>query len=259
MAYRRMFHGQRATQQSNRPSVSMTAGVGSTTLLVLHYCIQYNDNSDVEVKHHPAKHSSKSRSILKYKTYRRSETRCDAPHAEDSETVVPQVTTAVHYSEAYDPDLDLDSSGYTEEERFYQCVSYHRSLLHDYDRRWGQGKCYTLSDADMQGFSNRDANGTSKAHHHNDTKTRWPRNVPSADEVTGLECDLFYCQRSPDYQQDVRFCQSTTFRIASYYVSSQNHNKHSQKEKGFRVIKELAEQGYPDAMCLYGKGNSMIL
>ncbi len=166
---------------------------------------------------------------------------CDTTgNMDDSETILPHVATAVqHYSEAYDPDLDLDSSGYTEEERFYQCVSYHRSLLHDYNRRWGQQQ-------QQQQQHGRCSDTTT-------TASTWPRNVPHMDEVAALECDLFYCQRSPEYQNDIGFCQSTKFRIASYYVSSQNnHDTYTRREKGFRVIKELAEQGYPDAMCLYG-------
>jgi hypothetical protein len=255
----RVFQGQKAVHRSSRNDVSkiILVGLSSTTLLVLHYSNQGNIDSALKAKHRPAQCLAKAKTLLKCRNYRISETRCDAPK-EDVETVEPQVTTAVHYSEAYDPDLDLDSSGYTEEERFYQCVSYHRSLLHDYDRRWGQGKCYSQSDVDEQGFSTRNAYSKSKVHNYINTKSGWPRNVPNADEVAGLECDLFYCQRSPEYQNDIRFCQSTKFRIASYYVSSQNgHNKSVQREKGFRVVKELAGQGYPDAMCLYGKCNEI--
>ena len=255
MAFRSMFQGKRTLQQSKPLDVStaILAGVSSTALIVLYYNIHNNMCSAIEAERRPIQYSPNATSLLlQYMHFcRRSVTRCDVP-SEDSESVMPQVATAVHYSEAYDPDLDLDSSGYTEEERFYQCVSYHRSLLHDYDRRWGQGKSYTFPDGAVQSLSSRKSSSKSVVHHHNDTKTGWPRNIPTADEVTGLECDLFYCQRSPEYQSNIGFCQSTKFRIASYYVSSQNNDKCSQREKGFRVIKELAEQGYPDAMCFYG-------
>ena len=33
-------------------------------------------------------------------------------------------------------------------------------------------------------------------------------------------------------------------KLATWYVS---------KAKGYKMIKELAEQGHPDGMCLYGK------
>ena len=262
LAYRRMFHGRKVLQQSNRIDLStaIMAGFSSTTLIVLYYTIKnkYNMRSSIETELRPTQCSSQANSLVPYRDHRRIVTQCDV-NTEDLENVVPQFTAAVHYSEAYDPDLDLDSSGYTEEERFYQCVSYHRSLLHDYDRRWGQKKYYTLSDVNTQNVSSRNAGSTSEVRHQIDAKTGWPRNVPYVDEINGLECDLLYCQRSPEYRNDIRFCHSTKFRVASYYVSSQNmHDKCSQRDKGFRVIKELAEQGYPDAMCLCGMCSLMI-
>ena len=213
-------------------TVTGVCAATSTTLMVFYY-------------YYSCCHSSSSSSSGRMETklprslnQGRTTTQCDnttgtGGSIDDCEPTLPHVGTAVqHYSEAYDPDLDLDSSGYTEEERFYQCVSYHRSLLHDYNRRWGQ-----------------------QQQQQSDTTTTstWPRNIPHTEEVAALECDLFYCQRSPEYHNDIGFCHSTKFRIASYYVSPQNnHDTYTRREKGFRVIKELAEQGYPDAMCLYG-------
>jgi hypothetical protein len=255
LAYRRIFQGKRTLHQSSATTATI-AGISSTTLIVLYYITQHDMNSGTEREHRATQKLSNASSFVQHSDYRRTETRCDST-MEDSDNIIPHVSTAVHYSEAYDPDLDLDSSGYTEEERFFQCVSYHRSLLHDYDRRWGKGqRRYTLSDDDIQNLSNRNGGSKAKVHHQNDqndTALRWPRSIPSSEEVAALECDLFYCQRSPEYRKDIRACQSIKFRIASYYVSSQNSaNKCSQREKGFRVIKELAEQSYPDAMCLYG-------
>ena len=260
LVYRRICQGKRTLHQASASTKTTIAGMCSTTLIVLCYSTQYNMNLVAETDHQTTQSPSNLSSSLQNWDYRRRETRCDST-TEDADYVAPHISTAVHYSEAYDPDLDLDSSGYTEEERFYQCVSYHRSLLHDYDRRWGQGRSYTLPDYEIQSLSNKNScHSTSKVHHQNDAATRWPRNIPSGEEVAALECDLFYCQRSPEYHKDMRACQSTKFRIASYHVSSQNNvNKCNQQEKGFRFIKELAEQGYPDAMCLYGMCNQLFI
>jgi hypothetical protein len=191
--------------------------------------------------------------------------RCDAVV---SEPQLPE-TSVTHYSEMYDADLDDDSSGYTEEDRFYECVTYHRSLLHDYLRRWGprpyQLEDETAKDSDKTATtssetSSDDGNSssieTTEAHRQvsAQSKSRWPRNVPTAQEVTALECDLVFCERNPKLEGkgNDKACQETKFQIAAYYVSPQNDDRVSQREKGFLVIKELAEQGYADAMCYYG-------
>jgi hypothetical protein len=164
-----------------------------------------------------------------------------------------------HFSEVNDPELDSDISGYSEAERFYECVTYHRSLLHDYDRRWGVGSLSPLS-VDMTSNSDEHINLKRVSNASDEwnlytqavTTSRWPRNVPCCHEVSAMECDLVFCERSPEYRKDIRVCQSTKFRIAAYYASLQNGDQNSRRENGFRVIKELAEQGYPDAMCYYG-------
>lgn len=45
-------------------------------------------------------------------------------------------------------------------------------------------------------------------------------------------------------------CQNVQFRVATYYLSRAGHN--DDLRRGFRIVKELAEQGHPDGMCLYG-------
>jgi hypothetical protein len=259
----RQFHGKRTPLECNRfPVVECNAvvpltkvGVGTTALATIVAFCYTNHKSDVTRLKPKARrfsdHPSSYISLRSWFLQRSNHTQCESSHQNEDIQIAPEDAIHVHYSELYDPDLDADSSGYTEEERFYQCVMYHRSLLHDYDRRWGNGRIYTAVSSTL------DELDITYSNHHNDTKSQWPRNVPNARDATALECDLMYCQRSPEYQNSndhsgSMACQSTKYRIATFYVSKQNNDLRSQREKGFRVVKELAEQGYPDAMCLYG-------
>jgi hypothetical protein len=260
---RHQIYGKRSLPQLDLPiraatTIAATACL-STAVIVFFYTAnnKISNNSKAE----RSSHQNSIRIPLRYMDFCQSNrTRCDSI-TEDTTPINTQVT--VHYSEAYDPDLDTDSSGYSEAERFYQCVTYHRSLLHDYIRRWGDGTIHPSSQVDeaisiKTDHNNPDSNTFNNSiakntQYHTDTSSRWPRNVPHPNEVKALECDLVFCERSPEYQKDVRVCQSTKFLIASYYVSQYNNtDRYSQREKGFKVVKELAEQGYPDAMCLYG-------
>lgn len=149
----------------------------------------------------------------------------------------------LHYSEN-EQELD-DDSGYTEADRFWQCLDYHRSLLHDYHRRWGPQLVLLVesngSDADSRSLVNdKDANHSAQ----------WPRNIPTSSEVSALEYDLCFCERSPNYCDHIRTCQDKKFRIATYYATQPDEESQRQ---GFRFVKELAEQGHPDGMCYYGK------
>lgn len=151
-----------------------------------------------------------------------------------------------HYADAADQGYD-DESGYTEAERFWGCIDYHRSLLHDYNRRWGPGipvlEATDSSSSDGETITTR-----------NDTvanlSAQWPRTIPTTTELSALECDLRYCERSPNYVNHIGICQDVKFRIASYYTTQ---NDEESQRLGFRTVKELAEQGHPDAMCYYGK------
>jgi len=135
---------------------------------------------------------------------------------------------------------DDQESGYSESERFLQCLEYHRSLLYDYNRRWFPKR--------PEGGKITDATTNDKEVNRS---ARWPRNVPTAKEIKSLEMDLHFCQRSPYSKEQLRRCQDVQFRIAAYYVS-QKDDEQSQR-KGFKPVKELAEQGHPDGMCLMGK------
>jgi hypothetical protein len=120
-------------------------------------------------------------------------------------------------------------TGHTEVERFIQTLEYNRCLLPDYVRRW------ETSDDTLKAADN----------------ITWPRVIPSASEIPALELDLKFCQKSPRYAEKASACHKQQFRIGSYYVM-QSGSPESQL-KGYKMIKELAEQGHPDGMCLYGK------
>jgi hypothetical protein len=120
-------------------------------------------------------------------------------------------------------------TGHTEVERFIQTLEYNRCLLPDYVRRWETG------------------DGTPKSAEN----TTWPRVIPSASEIPALELDLKFCLKSRSYAEKVSACHKHKFRIGSYYVMQKGSQKG--QLKGYKMIKELAEQGHPDGMCLYGK------
>jgi hypothetical protein len=269
LSYHRQFRGRRPLQRVNRPisttaTTKTVAACLSITAVIGLFCTASNEISRKSKTGRRSYQNTSHLPPLYMYFWQSNQTRCDSL---TEDTSIPTNTeTNVHYSEAYDPDLDSDSSGYTEAERFYQCVTYHRSLLHDYVRRWGNGKNNsevddpTSNNEIKNNFESDKSNNkvASNMHIYTNTSSRWQRNVPHLNEVKALECDLTYCQHSPEYKKDVRVCQSTKFLVASFYVSQYNNsNRHSQREKGFRVVKELAEEGYPDAMCLYGKVASL--
>ena len=117
---------------------------------------------------------------------------------------------------------------FNESDRFFQVLEYHRMLLPDYTNRWAKSK-------------------PPAAGH----KT-WPRKIPAPADVPGLEMDFRFCKRSPNYRNQDRACQDLQFRIAAYYVVACPGDAALQM-KGYRMIKDLAEHGHPDGMCLYGK------
>lgn len=132
-------------------------------------------------------------------------------------------------AQLHDFDDDLPS-GYSERDRFFNTLEYHRSLLFDYARRWND-KTQSLN---------------SKIHN----SVTWPRNIPSAHEIPALELDLRFCLMSPNYRNNIATCQNLQFRIASFYVAQENDP--NIQRRGFQLLKEVADHGHPDGMCLYG-------
>jgi hypothetical protein len=121
-------------------------------------------------------------------------------------------------------------TGHTEVERFIETLEYNRCLLPDYVRRWETG------DDTLRAVEN---------------TITWPPAIPSAKDIPALELDLKFCQKNPRHAKNSSACHKQQFRIGSYYVM-QKESPEGQF-KGYKIIKELAEQGHPDGMCLYGK------
>ena len=155
-----------------------------------------------------------------------------------------------------------DITGYTEAESFYQCLDYHRSLLSDYRRRWGppdlaaeeddaedEGHKQPAQDQPAQDQPTQTANNNNKTSKRN--QSSWPRRVPTDDEINALETDLKFCLRLPTNDTDKSVsCHNLQFRVAAYYVAQDDPVA---QRRGFKKIKQLAEQGYPDGMCYYGE------
>lgn len=118
-------------------------------------------------------------------------------------------------------------SGYSESKRFYQVLAYHRELLADYQRRWPEAD----EGKNPQG-----------------RKRDWPRRIPKPHQVASLEFDLKFCERSQT--EDTKKCQDLQFRIACFYIY-QESNPIFQK-RGLNLVKDLANKGHADGMCLYG-------
>jgi TPR repeat protein len=114
----------------------------------------------------------------------------------------------------YDPSLP-----YPEAEEFSQCLQFYRQQLSWYRREWSSKSPNPIS-------------------------ANWPRNIPGEDEISALELDLKFCLRNPTSS-----CQNMQFRIASFYLQC---NDPKLQYRGYKLVKELAERGDPDGMCLYG-------
>lgn len=113
----------------------------------------------------------------------------------------------------------------SEEERFEQCVAYHRCFLEDYRDRW-QYKAQTQTTP---------------------TTSSWPLHVPVEHAVSAIEYDLMFCNRMDNKKS--KYCDDLQFRLASYYLRQEDPDI---RKKGFKMIKRLAERAHGDGMCMYG-------
>ena len=128
--------------------------------------------------------------------------------------------------EVYEDDYD---TGYSEAERFFHSLEYHRSLLPDYERRWLQ------TDGTLVPLKRQEE--------------KWPRNTPRAPEIPSLELDLKFCLRSLEFQDNIQKCQDLQFKIASFCILQEDE---ATQRRGVKILKDLSEKGHPDGMCLYG-------
>lgn len=127
----------------------------------------------------------------------------------------------------FQKDVIQVSNENTEAERFEQCLAFHRYFWEDYKQRWAYSA---------------DANRTPKT-----TASTWPRNVPEDHEVPSLELDFVFCQRSP--RKKNHYCDDLQFRLAAYYLRQDDRKV---RRDGFKLVKQLAEKGHGDGMCMYG-------
>ena len=119
---------------------------------------------------------------------------------------------------------------YPEAEEFREVLEYYRQQLPWYRKQWSGNKSPISS--------------------------HWPRNIPNDAETSALEMDVKFCKRNAQLASDdtaakaaKKNCQDLQFRIASNYVRSKDEAK---QFRGYKLLKELAEQEHADGMCLYG-------
>mmetsp|Transcript_6975 Transcript_6975/g.12526 ORF Transcript_6975/g.12526 Transcript_6975/m.12526 type:complete len:438 (-) Transcript_6975:253-1566(-) len=117
----------------------------------------------------------------------------------------------------------------SEQDRYHDTLKYHQEQLKDYQFRWSwenpeSRKIPTVS---------------------------WPTEkiIPDPEDVPALMTDLKFCDRSPSRRDDGAYCNLLRFRLATHLIMQNDENE---KKKGLKWIKEMAENGYPDAMCSYG-------
>jgi TPR repeat protein len=77
----------------------------------------------------------------------------------------------------------------------------------------------------------------------------WPQDIALPDEIPALKTEMRFCQRSPNYRDDTMYCQQVQFRIATALLQSPTVKIAAE---GLAMVKDLAERGHPDGMCLYG-------
>lgn len=125
-----------------------------------------------------------------------------------------------------------DATDYGDEaQRFERALAHHLAHISSYRRKWEYSENSTATTA---------------------TKTpsrSWPDNVPSNDELSMLLHEVKYCNRSPNFRSDKEYCSRLSFRVASALVTQFDDVN---QKRGFEILRNLAEKGYPDAMVYYG-------
>jgi TPR repeat protein len=129
--------------------------------------------------------------------------------------------------------LDL----HNEEARFVMALQKHQRLLEKYKEKWDYSKGAGVA-----------ANANSRT-----PTSSWPQDIPSDDEIPALLSEQQYCNRSPNYRDDTMYCQQVQFRIGAHYLLRTDDASGKIQKAGLNMMKDLAERGHPDAMCLYGQ------
>lgn len=181
--------------------------------------------------------SSSSCSVLSAEGYSSDGERCNFVHVSHAGPIAAAAAAAaiatVSIAAGTDTTAQCESSTETAEKldvnepaRYSRCLAYHKALHHQYKHRW-----------------NWENEGSRLP------TTSWPTNIPDDDDVQPLAADLRYCRRSPNYRNDEDYCDALRFRIGSYWLLQSNEEA---QKRGLKVIRDLAERGHPDGMCMYG-------
>ena len=157
-------------------------------------------------------------------------------------------TTAVGDDVADDSGIGLEryleankgsDNGLREAERFEQTLDYHRELLPEYRWKWAYGS----------GATDRVPKSTG-----------WPPAPPTDDEVPSLEYDSRFCavatrarnnggEANGTAPSSSVYCENLQFQLAQYYLHEDTKER---KQRGYDMLKDLAERNNANGMCLYG-------
>ena len=113
---------------------------------------------------------------------------------------------------------------FEESERFEQTLQYHQRHLDMYRGKWDWKQ-----------------NPKSRI-----PTASWPFDVPSSEDVGMIQSEMKYCNQSPNFRSDKEYCDTIRFRVASYLLPNEET-----AEEALSILKDLAERGHPDGMCLY--------
>jgi hypothetical protein len=83
----------------------------------------------------------------------------------------------------------------------------------------------------------------------------WPNYIPDSQDISSLETDLQNYLKGGQGKESR--CQALEFRIASYYLFREDSVE--LQRKGFNIVKQLAVDGHPDGLCLYGMHSKCCL
>ena len=111
-----------------------------------------------------------------------------------------------------------------ESERFEQTLRYHQRHLNMYRGKWDWKE-----------------NPKSRI-----PTSSWPFDVPTSEDAGMLQSEMKYCNQSPNFRSDKEYCDTIRFRVASYILPNEET-----AEEALAILKDLAERGHPDGMCLY--------
>jgi hypothetical protein len=152
--------------------------------------------------------------------------RCDHRRCLFQGLTLPYLSSRTFCESAVLSDHGEEKPTNDEEERFLDTIALYRRWFGDIKKQWDISK---------------------------PASTTWPTNIPQERDISALEIDLQLYLNGD--QANTRRRQDLQFRIASYYLFREKSI--AQQKKGFKMIRELAVDGHPDGLCLYGKSEAI--